>query len=88
MPRHALGRLAAAFAVLVIAAGVLAWVAGDARFIALLVYGRFAERAGDFVVDADHLVMLVLIGLLHAWVLGQLLPGRRRGEKGPGHGAG
>lgn len=84
MPRHALARIVVAvFAALVITAGVVAVVYGDARLLVLLVYREFAEGADELVeFDADLLVMLVMLvgmGLAQAWGLAQILPGRRSG---------
>ncbi|MEV0312076.1 hypothetical protein [Nonomuraea fuscirosea] len=84
MPRHALARIVVAvFAALVITAGVVAVVYGDARLLVLLVYREFAAGADELEeFDAGLLAMLVMlvgVGLAQAWGLAQILPGRRSG---------
>ncbi|NJP93646.1 hypothetical protein HCN51_30105 [Nonomuraea sp. FMUSA5-5] len=81
MLRYRLGPiLIAALAVLVAASGAAALLSGDARLLLLLVYGRYAGDPDEL--DTDHLLMLVLVGLVRVWGLWQLLPKRHDGSGG------
>ncbi|MFB4283222.1 hypothetical protein ACBJ59_48525 [Nonomuraea sp. MTCD27] len=80
MLRYRLGLIVVAvFAVLVGASGVVALVTGDIRLSQLLVYwGSTVWRQEP---RMDVIVMLILVGMLHAWALWQFLPKRQDGGK-------
>jgi hypothetical protein len=78
--RHRPGLVVVAvLAILVAASGVVALTTGDARLSILLVYAWLPGQPDD--VDADLLVMLVLVGLVRVWGLWQILPKRRDGGR-------
>ncbi|MGR6914195.1 hypothetical protein ACU635_08080 [[Actinomadura] parvosata] len=81
MLRYRLGPiLVAALAVLVAASGAVALLSGDARLSLLFVHGRYAGEPDEL--DTDHILMLVLVGLVRVWGLWQLLPKRHDGSGG------
>ncbi|MEW9550288.1 hypothetical protein [Nonomuraea sp. NPDC050783] len=85
MLRHRSGPIAALFvAVVVVVAGVVAFATGDVRFSLRLVYwgGYWGFGGPERGFDPGFAVTLVLVGLLQAWALWQLLPGRHAGRGG------